>query len=67
MEVDPSIFPDKTFHPLRRIGGAILGLFQMHQLSSHGDHDFDRVIDLTEPVEIPEDTQLKLDYYTLEP
>lgn len=25
-------------HPIRRIGGAVLGFFQLHQLSSHGDH-----------------------------
>lgn len=37
--------PDILPHPIRRIGKAILELFSLHQLSSHGDHTFDHPVD----------------------
>lgn len=29
-------------HPLRRMGHAVLWFLNMHQLSTHGDHTFER-------------------------
>lgn len=45
--INPNIFPkiDLLPHPLRRVGGAIIGFFQMHQLSEQSDHKFDHPFD----------------------
>lgn len=76
-EKDTNPFPklDILPHPLRRIGHALLELGKLHQLASHGDHFqntggapmLDRL--MTEDISgagIPIETQLMLDYYTLE-
>lgn len=43
-DITQNVFPkfDLLPHPLRRIGKTILGFFQLHQLSTHGDHPFDK-------------------------
>jgi hypothetical protein len=62
MDKEKQIFPRIEIVPIRRIGRAILGFFQMHQLSEVSDHKFDHPFDhelYDMPICIPEDAPVQ--------
>lgn len=53
-------FPESysLFPRLERAGKFIAGLFQMHQLASHGDHLFEHPLDTPIESPLPEEPKL---------